>query len=400
MNLGKFTASTLIGVSISLLVSGDFIISASAAFAQERRPLSADGIELLVREGASHGRIAQLIQQHGVDFEATAALRTRLKSAGAGAEVMEAVEKASAIYVKARAAAQPPKPTVEPERRKLEEEKRKLRETLLKEEAKKKVEAERAKLEEENRKLREALKRAEAPKIAPAAPPPPETSRDGADMVSVPAGEFWMGSDDGDADNVEKPRHRVYLNTFRIDKFEVTNGLYRRFMESTGRTAPQFWNDSKWNEPQQPVVGVSWDDANAYCRWAGKRLPTEAEWEKTARGTDGRKYPWGDQWDSSHANSGESKIGKTVVVGSYSSSVSPYGAHDMAGNVWEWVADWFDADYYSRAPNRNPKGPDSGQSRVLRGGSWISSPESLRTSGRNLDNPAEGFNDCGFRCAR
>jgi len=428
MSLVKFTAHIFICVSISLSVSGDLIISASAAFAQERRPLSVENVEHLMKEVPSHGRIAQLIQQNGVNFEATAAVRTRLKSAGAGAEVMEAVEKASAAYVKARAAAQPPTPAVEPERAKLEEEnrkrretllkdeakkkeqaerakleeeKRKLRETLLKEEAKKKEEAERARLEEENRKLREALKRAEAPKIAPAVPPPPpppQTSRDGAEMVSVPAGEFWMGSDEGDA--VEKPRRRVYLDAFRIDKFEVTNALYRRFMESTGRAAPSYWNDAKWNEPQQPVVGVSWNDAEVYCSWAGKRLPTEAEWEKAARGTDGRKYPWGEQWDGTRANSAESKIGKTVGVGSNPNGVSPYGAHDLAGNVWEWVADWYDESSYGRAPGKNPKGPDSGQYRVLRGGSWDNGLGLLRTSGRGSYSPADRNYYIGFRCAR
>jgi formylglycine-generating enzyme required for sulfatase activity len=420
MKLGKFTAHILICVSISLSVSGDLIISASAAFAQERRPLSVENVEHLMKEVPSHGRIAQLIQQNGVNFEATAAVRTRLKSAGAGAEVMEAVEKASAAYLKARAAAQPPAPAVDPERAKLEEENRKLREALQKEEARRKQEAERAKLEEQNKKLKEELQREaarrqqaeeerrkveEERRVAEAKRKEEEErqkaqirDKDGAEMVSVPAGEFWMGSDDGDAD--EKPRRRVYLDAFRIDKYEVTNALYRRFIDATGRATPQYWNDSKWNEAQQPVVGVSWNDAQAYCSWAGKRLPTEAEWEKAARGTDGRKYPWGEQWDASRANSDESKIGKTVAVGSYSSGVSPYGAHDLAGNVWEWVADWFDANYYSRAPGRNPKGPGSGERRVLRGGSWFNLPGGLRASGRSLNDPSNRDYRIGFRCAQ
>jgi len=240
------------------------------------------------------------------------------------------------------------------------------------------------------------------------------TGKDGAAMVSVPAGEFWMGSEDGHPE--EKPRRRVYLDAFRIDKYEVTNTLYRRFMDATGHRAPKFWTDSSVNEPNQPVVGVSWHDAGAYCRWAGKRLPTEAEWEKAARGTDGRKYPWGDQWDSSRAHSGESRWRRNpAAVGSYASGVSPYGADDMAGNVWEWVADWYDENYYQSAPNRNPKGPDGplvavrrtlwglwgqDQDRVTRGGSWVYFENNLRVSVRSGWLPTNSNMSIGFRCAQ
>jgi formylglycine-generating enzyme required for sulfatase activity len=229
-------------------------------------------------------------------------------------------------------------------------------------------------------------------------PPPPPRSEDAAEMVRVPAGEFWMGSDDGS--DREKPRHRVHLDAYAIDKYEVTNALYKRFMDATNRAAPLYWNDAKWNGATQPVVGVSWHDADAYCKWAGKRLPTEAEWEKAARGTDGRKYPWGDQWDASRANSGESKLEKTVPVGSYPSGVSPYGAHDMAGNVWEWVADWYGEDYYKQAPERNPHGPTSGERRVLRGGSWDYSTLFLRSAARFNYPPDTWYSFIGFRCAR
>lgn len=227
----------------------------------------------------------------------------------------------------------------------------------------------------------------------------PQRSDDGAEMVSVPAGEFWMGSEENDAYAAEKPRRRVYLDAFRIDKYEVTNALYRRFIDARAYRTPSYWNDSNWNQPNQPVVGVSWDDANAYCIWAGKRLATEAEWEKAARGTDGRKYPWGEQWDANRTNSGESKLGKTVPVGSYSGGVSPYGAHDMASNVWEWVADWYDANYYLSAPSRNPRGPDSGQLRVRRGGSWYDIPRNMRTSTRSSYGPDVPSSGLGFRCA-
>ncbi|MDP3768234.1 MAG: formylglycine-generating enzyme family protein, partial [Dehalococcoidia bacterium] len=215
-------------------------------------------------------------------------------------------------------------------------------------------------------------------------------------MVLVPAGEFWMGSKDYDR---EKPRHRVHLDAFSIDKYEVTNALYGRFIQATGRAAPSYWNDSKWNGSSQPVVGVTWHDADAYCKWAGKRLPSEAEWEKAARGTDGRKYPWGDQWDVSKANA-DNELGKTAAVGSYPGGASPYGAQDMAGNVWEWVADWYDKDYYKQSPERNPRGPDSGQYRVLRGGSWHDAPYYLRTADRSSSAPDFRNYDLGFRCAR
>jgi formylglycine-generating enzyme required for sulfatase activity len=233
-----------------------------------------------------------------------------------------------------------------------------------------------------------------------AEPPKVLTTEDGAEMVLVPAGEFTMGSNEYDD---EKPPRRVYLDAFHIDKYEVTNAQYRRFVQATNRAAPSwYWNDPKFNGSTQPVVGVSWHDAAAYCGWAGKRLPTEAEWEKAARGTDGRKYPWGEAWDASRANSDDSKLGRTAPVGSYATGASPYGAQGMAGNVWEWVADWYAADYYQRSPERNPKGPESGQYRVVRGGSWVSAPLNLRASGRlNLSTSpdARGYY-VGFRCAR
>jgi iron(II)-dependent oxidoreductase len=216
-------------------------------------------------------------------------------------------------------------------------------------------------------------------------------------MVLVPAGEFLMGSNEY---TDETPPHRVYLDAFHIDRYETTNALYERFMRATGRGAPDYWTDSSFNAPTQPVVGVTWYDADAYCKWAGKRLPTEAEWEKAARGTDGRKYPWGEQWDAGRANSGETRLGKTAPVGSYPSGVSPYGAHDMAGNVWEWVADWYEAAYYRRSPERNPKGPDSGQYRVVRGGSWGYVPALLRASNRVSNSPGNRGSSFGFRCAR
>jgi formylglycine-generating enzyme required for sulfatase activity/uncharacterized caspase-like protein len=231
--------------------------------------------------------------------------------------------------------------------------------------------------------------RPEAPKVT--------KGDDGAEMVLVPAGEFTMGSD---AHDDEKPQRRVWLDAYYIDKFEVTNALYRRFMDATGRSAPRFWSHARWNGPAQPVVGVTWHDADAYCKWAGKRLPTEAEWEKAARGTDGRTYPWGNQWDPGKSNSVGTNLVKTVAVGSYPGGVSPYGAHDMTGNVWEWTADWYDPTYYARGVNRNPQGPRSGARRVIRGGSWAN--ESVAVSHRDggFQPTFQADDHVGFRCAR
>jgi iron(II)-dependent oxidoreductase len=359
------------------------VLSAVVGSAQQG-PLSLAQIEKLLAGGVGQERITGAVSERGIDFEATANARARLRKAGTGAALMQALEKASAAYVVTRPGAPATKTAPDPALSKLEEENRKLRDVLKK-------------AEEDKKKPPEA-KVVTAP--PPPAPPPPQRSNDGAQMVSVPAGEFWMGSEESDAFASEKPRRRVSLDAFRIDKYEVTNALYRRFMDATGHRAPEYWNNGKWNESNQPVVGVDWNDANAYCNWAGKRLPTEAEWEKAARGTDGRLYPWGEQWDVSRANSNESKLGKTVAVGSYPGGVSSYGAHDMAGNVWEWVADWYDANYYSNAPDRNPKGPVSGQSRVLHGGSWGLNPRYLRSSARLSVDPSNRDFYIGFRCSQ
>jgi formylglycine-generating enzyme required for sulfatase activity len=233
--------------------------------------------------------------------------------------------------------------------------------------------------------------------IAPLAPPSVVKGDDGAEMVLVPAGEFVMGSNDY---HDEKPPHRVELDDYYVDRYEMTNALYKRFLDATGRAAPSSWNDAAWNDFSQPVVGVSWDDADAYCRWARKRLPTEAEWEKAARSTDGRKYPWGEQWDASRANADQSRLGRTVPVGSYPTGVSPYGIHDMLGNVWEWVADWYAADAYERSDARNPKGPHSGTARALRGGSWLSLDSILRATNRYHLAPDHRSTRIGFRCAK
>ncbi|MGH8055724.1 MAG: formylglycine-generating enzyme family protein, partial [Candidatus Entotheonellia bacterium] len=213
---------------------------------------------------------------------------------------------------------------------------------------------------------------------------------------SAPGGN--PGSEDGDSD--EKPAHRVYLDAFYIDASEVTNARYSKFMQATGRQAPRYWNDTKFNASDQPVVGVTWDDAEAYCTWASKRLATEAEWEKAARGTDGRTYPWGDQWERTKANTSEGGPGRPTPVGSYEGGKSPHGAYDTAGNVWEWVADWYGEQYYRNSPGRNSRGPERSDGRVLRGGSWSFNPFNARASDRNWYIPDRRYDDVGLRCAK
>lgn len=230
-----------------------------------------------------------------------------------------------------------------------------------------------------------------------------EITEQGIELVLVPAGPFMMGSENGGDD--EKPVHEVHLDACYIGKHPVTNAQYGDFLEATGHDEPEGCG-SEFSGPDRPVVGVSWHDAVAFCRWLSKqtgedwRLPTEAEWEKAARGTDGREYPWGDQQPSSRYCSFDEQVGHTSDVGSYPAGVSPYGCHDMAGNVWEWCADRYGEDYYRKSPDRNPTGPSSGGSRVLRGGSWGDGPNCCRSAYRDVLVPAYAFGGGGFRVAR
>ncbi len=221
-------------------------------------------------------------------------------------------------------------------------------------------------------------------------------------MALVPAGEFTMGSTMS-AD--EKPVHRVYLNAFSMDKYHVTVGQYAKYLEATGTEAPPEWEIM--NQPRhqkRPVVNVSWSDAATYCKWAGKRLPTEAEWEKAARGTDGRLYPWGNETPTRlHANFGKKEWANhmaLVPVGMFEMGKSPYGIYDLAGNAWEWVNDWYDHDYYKKSPAKNPQGPATGKSKVVRGGNWLYVQEFLRSSFRFNAEPSSRQFGYGFRCAK
>jgi formylglycine-generating enzyme required for sulfatase activity len=225
---------------------------------------------------------------------------------------------------------------------------------------------------------------------------------DGAETVAIPAGEFRMGSEDGDAD--EKPVHTVTLRSFRIYKTEVTNAQYASFLAATGHREPLFWEEKRFNQPKQPVVGVDWHDAVSYCRWANARLPTEAEWEYAARGTDGRDYPWPDRGGGRRGRPTEKHAvfdlpfssGKPEEVGSKPEGASPFGVLDMAGNVWEWCADWYSRTYYAESERSNPTGPGQGSQRVLRGGSW-GYPSNLRSAYRFPERPAFRASYVGFR---
>ncbi len=223
-----------------------------------------------------------------------------------------------------------------------------------------------------------------------------------APMALVPAGEFTMGSTTSDD---EKPVHRVYLNAFYMDKYIVTVGQYAKYLHATGMQAPPEWE--VMNQPhhqRRPVVNISWSEAATYCKWAGKRLPTEAEWEKSARGTDGRLYPWGnDPPTRLHANFGRKEWAghmALVPVGMFEMGKSPYGIYDLAGNTLEWVNDWYDHDYYKKSPTKNPQGPTTGKSKVVRGGNWLYVQDFLRSSFRFNAEPSSRQFGYGFRCAK
>ena len=225
---------------------------------------------------------------------------------------------------------------------------------------------------------------------------------DGMVMVYIPAGDFRMGSYNSDAlaSEDEKPHHRVYLDAFWIDQTEVTNAMYALCVQAGACQPPQNGEFSNPEYEKYPVIYVNWNDAKAYCEWAGRRLSTEAEWEKAARGTDERIYPGGKQAIPCKTVNFESCVGFTAQVGSYPAGISPYGALDMAGNVAEWVLDWYESNYYSHSPFMNPSGPDVGEERVLRGGAWNSFTANIRTASRDKFNPTSVFNNIGFRCAR
>ena len=225
-------------------------------------------------------------------------------------------------------------------------------------------------------------------------------------MAVVPAGEFWMGVDGPIGLDDERPRHKVWLDAFAMDLYEVTVSRYAAFLLGTKGRVPWLWETvDREVHGDRPVIGVDWADAEAYCRWIGKRLPTEAEWEKAARGTDERPYPWGNEPPTvtlaNFAVGARFSYSQVLMpVGHYAKGRSPYGIYDLAGSVWEWVQDWYEASYYEQSPEQNPAGPEQGQFKVLRGGSWSELPKYLLSYGRFKLPPGTRNSYIGFRCAR
>lgn len=257
----------------------------------------------------------------------------------------------------------------------------------------------------------------------------PKTVNDGyGELVLVPAGAFSMGDHFNEGEDRERPVHTVELDAFYIGKYEVTNAEWRRFRDDPGYDDPKFWPNGRvmpkdqipyWTQAanhgggtpdsdRYPFLGVNWDGAVAYTNWVsaktGKRyrLPTEAEWEKAARGTDKRRYPWGNTITREHANYvGAQQFDTVKPIGSYPAGVSPYGAHDMAGNVMEWCSDYYARDYYARSPRKNPKGPESGAYRVLRGGAFFYEEWDLRSAARTAGWPStQAWRMTGIRLVR
>jgi formylglycine-generating enzyme required for sulfatase activity len=272
------------------------------------------------------------------------------------------------------------------------------------------------------------------PSIAIAELPETIIAKDGSKMSLVPAGKFFMGSYDDDIKDIA-PFHELYIDAFYMDVYEITNEQFVRFLNDlkppegiknrrwewvvirndleteerfTWWPAEIIYEDNKYvaleGFAKQPVLTVSWYAAEAYCKWAGKRLPTEAEWEKAARGgLKKKRFPWGDEiptggivfgrvWTDNMAPAPTGRVGNYYPNG--------YGLYDVAGNVWEWVSDWFNPNYYGRSPDSNPKGPNSGELKVLRGGAWHNMPMALRVAIRNTEYPLENGDAVGFRCAK
>ena len=233
-------------------------------------------------------------------------------------------------------------------------------------------------------------------------------------MILIPQGAFEMGSQKSlrelnpvsifQADRhmlgPEDPAHEVILDAYYIDLYEVSNADYKKYIEATGfKTMPRYWDDSNLNQPNQPVVGVTWKEARAFCQWNNKRLPTEAEWEKAARGKRPTKYPWGNEAPDKTRLNFSSHVGKTTPVGSYPTGKSDYGVFNLSGNVAEWVKDWHFPEYYLFSPKENPPGPEKGHYKIIRGGNWKNNAEDVRLTYRNATVPKARSKTIGFRCA-
>jgi formylglycine-generating enzyme required for sulfatase activity len=250
---------------------------------------------------------------------------------------------------------------------------------------------------------------------SPTIPPPPASADNGKiieqTMVAIPAGPFWMGNNgrgaDGPGDEDEQPLHQVTVDAFQIDRYETTNAMYKAFVDAIGQKPPKLWLNGAYppGKANHPVIYVSWHEADDFCRWAGKRLPTEVEWEKAARGADKRIFPWGNEFDLTRANTPQrwfalKEKGDTMPVGSFDAGKSPYGLHDMSGNVYEWVADW----YLPYPGNQYPNQHYGSKNKIVRGGSWYDCLSygcglSAPTYNRSRFNPDIRNKGFGFRCA-
>ena len=230
--------------------------------------------------------------------------------------------------------------------------------------------------------------------------PSPAPEGVAADMVSIPSGTFTRGDRNGEPD--EYPEKQIRMQGFRIDRMEVTNLAYRACVDAKACDPTPFQSDERLGLDDHPVVGVAYDDAARFCRWIGRRLPTEAEWEYAAKGTDLRKWPWVGAFDPKRSNSVQDGDfhGKTAPVNAYPTGVSPFGVIQMAGNAAEWVADYFHPTYYRTSEDdADPKGPNSGRERVVRGGSYLDPMHLVRVSARRAKLPTETDNSIGLRCA-
>ena len=246
-----------------------------------------------------------------------------------------------------------------------------------------------------------------------------EVAHEFGSMILIPAGEFTMGDNNGHRN--ERPEHEVTLDAYYIDRFEVTMSEFQKYLDENLKIEPPpLWDDglAVGEAADRPAVGVTWESANNYCAWVGKRLPTEAEWEKAARGTDGRRFPWGHMQpfvDIARYNHGITGwVSYTLTLASVRSGVkgmsvrhglktggkSPYGLYHMSGNAAEWVADWYDRYYYEDSPDKNPKGPETGEHKVLRGGSWEDEPRRIQVTARAKAEPKFSDLTIGFRCAK
>ncbi len=222
--------------------------------------------------------------------------------------------------------------------------------------------------------------------------------KDGAIVVRIPGGEFQMGSPEAEGDPSERPRHAVRVNVVLMDKTEVTWGQYKRFLAASGRPPPK---SPIWGMPEDlPASSMTWNEARAFCDWAGGRLPTEAEWERAARGDDSRQFPWGKTFDPWRCNTRDGGPHTPTAAGSYPDCVGPTGVLDLAGSVSEWCSDWYEKGYDAESPTENPRGPETGTTRVVRGGNWMSPSAWVRGASRLGTDPTWPGPMQGFRCVQ